>query len=449
MEDMRKACRPGRILCAAGTVLSLVIASAHAAPDAARSPLATAEQRAAEALALRVVETPQVRQAREAARLRLLADPVARTPDGVVGLDRALDQWTLELAMREANGDPDRPSMVWAVDNTPRTWFGHTFPGAAVAVDNPDNVNREAVVDGASTYEVRGRYGDPASASFNLMVVSQVPGGGIGKQGSVLTNKDIEAATDGTFTVTLDARPPGRRANHIQLPPGRSWLISRDSMSDWRQTPTALSVRRLSGPAAGPPITEAEVVKRTAEGLPAFAETWARFKDDFYGSPPPNTVVGPNGREGGWGWLAGGRFRLQPDEALVITVTNGGAAYTGFQVADPWTIAPDPIRHTSSLNKSQVRPNPDGSVTYVLALNDPGVHNWIDPVNLTEGWFNMRWQILPPGSAPTLRSARLVKLADLESVLPTGTPLADLASRRAQIELRMATYHLRSSEGSD
>ena len=63
----------------------------------ASSPLLTEDQRHIETLALRIAETLEVRRAREHARSLLLADPVAAIPEGRIGLDRALDQWTLAL----------------------------------------------------------------------------------------------------------------------------------------------------------------------------------------------------------------------------------------------------------------------------------------------------------------------------------------------------------------
>src|SRR3546814_9739698 len=54
--------------------------------------------------------------------------------------------------------------------------------------------------------------------------------------------------------------------------------------------------------------------------------------------------------------------------SLVITTTDGGADYTGFQITDPWTLRPETLLRTSSLNKTQARKSPDGSYTYVIAL---------------------------------------------------------------------------------
>src|SRR3546814_18669496 len=108
---------------------------------------------------------------------------------------------------------------------------------------------------------------------------------------------------------------------------------------------------------------------------------------------------------------------------------DGGADYIGFQITDPWTLRPETVLRISSLNKTQAKPNPDGSYTYVIALQDPGVANWIDTAGLHEGWFQIRWQNVSAGGDPTAEPVRLAKLNELLAALPTGVPMADLAFR--------------------
>src|SRR3546814_4292625 len=84
-----------------------------------------------------------------------------------------------------------------------------------------------------------------------------------------------------------------------------------------------------------------------------------------------------------------------------LTTKDGGADYIGFQITDPWTLRPETVLRISSLNKTQAKPNPDGSYTYVIALQDPGVANWIDTAGLHEGWFQIRWQNVSAGGDPT------------------------------------------------
>jgi hypothetical protein len=354
--------------------------------------------------------------------------------------------------MRMVNDDPDRPNVIWNVDNTPRTWFGHTYPGAAVAVDNPDNVNRDMLLDGARSYILSGQMG-PRRTQFTLVLEAQPEHqAGIGRHLAALSSQQLSIAPDGSFRVTIDSQPAAGRPNHLRTEPGRLWLFARDSLADWRQSPTALRLQRVAGP--GPleaPATDAVLRARTVESLPHFVEFWRSFKNTFLGFPSPNRLSAPQGRPGGWGYLSGGRFHLSGETALVVTTSAGGAHYTGFQVTDPWTIAPDPIHRTSSLNKTQALPNPDGSYTYVLAATDPGVHNWIDTVGLREGWLMLRWQGVPAttSGATLVRSVKLASLAELESALPPGMPMATLETRREQLRRRAAEHGLRAREKAE
>jgi hypothetical protein len=414
------------------------------------NPLATADQSAVEKLALQLIETAAVREARERSRALLLGDQAADSHDGRKGLDRALDQWVLALAMRVANEDRLRPRVIWNVDNTPRRWFGHTYLGAAVAVDNPDNVNRDMLIDGAHRYRLSGRLG-AVPTQFTLVLEAQPPHhAGIGRHLAALTRQQMVIGADGSFTVSIDADPAGGRVNHLRGEPGLLWLFARDSMADWRQTPTTLKLERLGEPATGAvtPRPLAELAARMADSVPHFVEFWRSFKNSFLGFPAPNRLSVPESRPGGWGYLAGGRYDLRDDRALVVTTIDGGAYYTGFQVTDPWTIAPDPVYRTSSLNRTQAAANPDGTTTYVMSPVDPGIHNWIDTVGLHEGWFLLRWQGVPETTAGSslVREVNCVPLARLAAALPPGVPAATLDTRREQLRRRVAEHALRTRE---
>lgn len=410
------------------------------------NPLATQDQRELETLVLRIAAARAVRAAREQARALLVDNPTARTPDGAAGLDRALDQWVMAGVVAIANNDASRPRALWAIDNTPREWFGHVFPGAAVAIDNPDNVNRTVPLDGAWAYRINGRFGRYATAQTSFIVTPAEDGQlRLGNTIAALTNRDLKTDADGRFAITLDQRPAAGRTNHMQIAEGPQMLAIRDSHSDWRQQATEIEVVAVSGPEVRPPIDEGSLVQAAAESIVAFVAFWLEFKNTFWNTPPFNEVIGPLGRDGGWGYQAGGRFKLADDEALVITTIDGGAAYMGFQVSDPWTISPYPLYATTSRNSSQITANPDGSYTYVISLIDPGVANWIDTAGLHEGWFMLRWQNLKATEAKSLlRGARLVRVPELEPALPPGTPRATLQQRSAEIRKRATDYESRT-----
>ena len=410
-----------------------------------RPRLATDGQIALERLALAMFERPEVRAAREQARKLLLADPAAVSKDGAAGLDRALDQWVMGQIASIINADPSRPVLFWSVDNTPRQWCGHIFPGAAVAIDNPDNVNRVAPLDGAWRYELRGRFGDSPTAQMNINVTLAADGQlRWGDAIATFTNRDIVADGEGRFTVTLDKSPADGRPNHMQLVDGPLQLAIRDSHGDWRQDATDFSLVVVGGPDPLPLKSDDQLVAEIASGLNDFVKFWVGFKNSFWDNPAPNGVIGPFGRarEGGWGTQAGGRFRLTDGQALVITTDSGGSDYTGFQVSDPWMISPTPLHRTTSRNIAQCVPNPDGTVSYVV---DPGAANWIDTAGLHEGWFMLRWQNLGPGAVieALVKSVTLVDLEDLWEVLPENSPRVSLDQRRAEILDRVAAHRTR------
>ncbi|WP_422342791.1 hypothetical protein [Parasphingorhabdus sp.] len=408
------------------------------------NPLYTADQEAAEKLALRLIERADIRAAREQARTGMLEDPAAKTLHGNLALDNALDQWVLALAMREANGDTADPKVIWNVSNPPRHWFGHVYHGAAVAVDNPDNFNREIPVDGDGHYEIDLRFSNNPPQFSVVIEMEPAHHAGLGHNIGALTLQDLLPHADGDGRVIVTVGPEDGGPLHLKSQSGRIQIYTRDSQADWDQLPAEVNVRRLDPPADWKARSEDEIAATVIEDMPAWVRFWRGFKDDFLGFPEPNKLVGPNGRDGNWGYLAGGRFQLADDEALLLTLDPVGSYYTGFQIVDPWTIAPDPMLRPASLNKGQVAPNEDGTVTYAIALSDPGVTNWIDTCGLHEGWMLTRWQGVPdnPPKDQMIRDVQLVRLTDI----PSDVPHVDITVRAAQVAKRVLAFSRRTSK---
>jgi hypothetical protein len=235
----------------------------------------------------------------------------------------------------------------------------------------------------------------------------------------------------------------------MRCEPGLLTITARDSRSDWAQVATTLSLSRISGPGLSARAEDEKGrIAAIAAGLPAFVDAWRSFKDGFFGFPEINRIALPKRRdsEGGWGFIGGGRFRLEEDEALIVTADDAGADYTGFQLTDPWTLRPATVLRTTSLNRTQAVSDADGRYTYVVARQDPGVANWLDTGGLREGWMQLRWQNVPPGRDPGASQPKRVRLDDLETALPDGVRRADLAYRREQIRSRVAGMALRTVE---
>jgi len=440
------------VMCGPGAIS--IAKPATGLPVLARATLATPDQIASEQLALQILAAPQIKQAKAQILERLLADADVQGSTGKDQARRVLDQWTTYLAFNAAFSDTQRPRVVTVTDNRPHSWSGQPFPVSALPISNPDNIYRSSLIDGESRYALHGHFGNPRAGQFSIELSRKSIEGDLSKQSKtfgdmgnqvvMITDDTIRTEPDGSFTILIDPDPSNGRANHIQTVPGPLLLHYRDSLSDWRQEPTRLVIRNVSAPDRAAP-TLSYLVKSTAAKLPDYVTFWQDFKNSFLGTPDYNTLAGPYRRDGGWGYSASGRFQIAADEALVVIVHNDRAAYTGFQIADPWMVTPDPSKFLISRNKAQSVPDGDGRYTYVVSAKDPGVANWIETAGLSRGWLQIRWQGVTPGSNGKgfLESVALVKFADLHKTIPADVAKSAPERRRRERTERVTTYPIR------
>ena len=218
----------------------------------------------------------------------------------------------------------------------------------------------------------------------------------------------------------------------------------RDILSDWTQRAALLRIRRLDT-AAPALFSPADIRAHLLADLPDYIRFWSAFPNIWMGGLKPNSFAQPKKRPGGWGFVAGLRFQLAPDEAAVVTTTQGPARYTGFQIIDPWMIAPDARHSQCCLNVTQATPDADGAFTYVIAQTDPGVANWLDTTGLHDGFGIMRWQNIPADmtSDGLIREYRVIKLADVPAL--QGVARITPAQRLQQLEARTIGYNTRTA----
>jgi hypothetical protein len=220
-------------------------------------------------------------------------------------------------------------------------------------------------------------------------------------------------------------------------------------MLDWeRDEPNELAIERLGGPPSKPPISEAEQAERTAAMMLHFAEFTQKLARGMGSSPANRFSLAYSADKGGAlrnQFYIGGNFRLDEDEALVIDLVDGGAAYFVVPTGNVWGTTLEIVNRTSSLNKAQSVPNPNGSYTFVLSLRDPGVHNWIDPCGLHDGLLTLRLAEFPGGRPQGELSAqsRVVPFAQLEDELPAGILRVTSEERAEQLARRAAAYRRR------
>jgi len=439
------------------TTLFLMLASAvsHAATDAAGPILATPEQIDAEKTLLRLLTEPQLKQVQTRIRTKWAASSRGKTRDGASRLDGAVAQWTNSLIFAELSVHRASPAFLWGTDDTPRTWLGHTVGGVGTSGDNPDAVYRSANIDGDGSYEIIGKF-DLAARPTQLVI--EVDTGSLTKMPKIdysknsdlvstvamLSDRDLAVDPDGSFRITVGG--PQEGPNHLKTAPGLLTVGIRDIIPDWdRQRPTHLSIRRTAGN-EGTPVKYEEIRQHLYEDLEGFVDFWAGFPDIWFGGLQGNKIAEPKGRNGGWGFVNGLSFDFSsPDDALLVTINPGGAAYTGFQIIDPWMIAPNAKKHQVCLSSAQAVRNADGTQTYVVSISDPGVANWLDTAGLHQGLAIMRWQAVPKDltNQGLVRDFRLIKHADLAKMpeLARVTP----AERKATLDKRARGYANRTT----
>ncbi len=86
-------------------------------------------------------------------------------------------------------------------------------PGARYGIDNPDNVYRLVLLDGAARYEIRGHRHGTGPTQFGFELLDGAPGlHGIGKHIAFLSDDEIKTDADGSFTISIDSEPSWRAA---------------------------------------------------------------------------------------------------------------------------------------------------------------------------------------------------------------------------------------------
>lgn len=443
------------------SALALLAASAatpalSAARRRAAMPwLYSLDQLRSEQFVLAIEQDPAVKAIQAKIRKDLAAGNRFKLPSAARFLDRALEQWTRSLIMAECIHRTDRPFFVWGTDDTPREWLGHKLGGVGTSGDNPDAIYRTAGLDGAGRYEITGSFhrdSRPVQLLFEAnagdMAQPQniMPTAGGKHQdihsASMINDKTIQYEPDGSFRITISAEAHASK-NHMQIPNVDYVVVGvRDILGKWTDKCSKLSIRRLD-PVRPRPWNLATVRADTLRDLEGYVRFWAHFPDIWFGGLGPNTKSAPMQRPGGWGFVAGLNFSLKPDEAMLVTTDPAGAKYTGFQINDPWMIAPDARRLQVCLNLSQTTPNADGTISYIISKTDPLVANWLDTEGMDDGIGIMRWQQIPDGlkGDNLIRDFRVIKLADVPGL---KLPMVTAAERRRRVAARWAEYTSRT-----
>ena len=310
----------------------------------------------------------------------------------------------------------------------PQLWHLQTPTNKSFG-DNPDCTYLVGVIDGGHDYRIVGNRGTVTWVSFKV-------------GDAILHNHNLQTEWDGSFVIEVSAtEKPG---NWMKLEPGLQRVFIRQFFGEWdTEEPMRVRLERLDMDAPPPPLTPQEVIDGLAAAADWYEEDsarWPPWVDAFHENPNVFTAGVPkaiqmDGQEAALGRLLNFvGWKIQPDEALVIDVKPPSpCSYWNFELGDRWWNSTDYRYRLSSLNSKQAELAADGSVWAVVSHQDPGIANWLDVGGNIEGSVNQRWVDATESPLPR---ARLVKMAELDGILPKELRRLSPEERREQLRRR-------------
>lgn len=416
------------------------------------NPLATAEQRDLDALAIKISQDQSFSVLKGEAKLAFqTAHGLPISQEANSSLDAAIEELAFRSLQKAINSDPYHPKVYW-VDAGPRNWFGLDVPGGRYSYDNPDCIYRTIPIDHSLRYVITGhRYlSGPADVTFSLISDPNSQNTVAHRDGS-----DLVVNEDGSYTITIDSSSGDGKSNHIQSTLLAKQLFVRNNLGDWlSQTPDNVTIEILDDVSGHSPMDEAGIIAGARWNLQE------SIIDYGVGALGLKTMIngvnklGKVSQSSTLGTLTTqassfGHFSLNEDQALVATVDPGASDYFVFPITDPWLITTDPGNSQVSLNNQQAAPNSNGTYTFVISMVDPLVYNWLNTTGLHEVTAMVRWQGLPTSSSTSATSSnsnspsvtvQLVQFSDLPSILPGETRYVTADQRQEQLAQRVAGY---------
>lgn len=308
---------------------------------------------------------------------------------------------------------------------------------------NPDDIYVQSPIRGDLVYRVSGNRGTCKILSFTSQValsgtVDEMP---VPNGHNELDTNDIGIGLGEDFEIVFsEKRPEGYTGHWAPLHPSARGMYLRYRMYDWeKERDPQLSIECLSPVGPKPRLTPQQIMDRIVQmaKFPARKTKLYNAMQNAVKSRVGFNVFEPVRYPGALVkqtyWPA--CFQFDADEALIIeTEIPKRAPYWNIQLNDPMFNALEYVYRLSSTNGAMARLSSDGKYRAVIALEDPGVPNWLDPAGYTEGGIYGRWYDCDSEPVPTIKR---VKLKDLRANLPADTPVVTPEQRREELARRV------------
>jgi hypothetical protein len=347
----------------------------------------------------------------------VLSDARFTDPVDVVEGYRSVGQLLSAASELFFEADPDHPRFASIVG-----------PARKLQGDNPDAIYHYARIRGDRAYRVFGKIDRECYTSFT--VHGKSPDGAMaGPLLGDVNDRQFEVAADGTYSLTLSATE--QAGDWLRLDPGAHAVVVRSyfqlvtSAQNDPSVHVQIGIERLGSDGPPAPLSDDVFAERMGEGVAFLRQTTiGQSLPDLPARVPfvsneANVLPTPfSFRDSGLPvpgaadiFYASARWRLEPDQALVMTGTLPPCAFANVMLWNRHMQTLDYRNRQSSLNMNQLALEPDGTYRIVIAHEDPGVPNWLDCEGHRTG--TIFWRFLLPETDPGRTACQVVSVGQV------------------------------------
>jgi hypothetical protein len=315
-------------------------------------------------------------------------------------------------------------------------------------LDNPDCLYLYAPLAGDGVYHVFGQKGTARHIDFQVNF-GHFAEGEIAKWGTISSIDGLRLETDEIGGFELQIGGPERAGNWLPLAPNAEFLLVRQYFDDWeRERPADLLIEREDSalPMHPPsPHFVGDRLQKLVRWLDRGGLLWATMSRGFVQMAPNSILMHRADRAAERAGLRGqtygmGNFHCEPGEGVLVEFSVPSCHHFGVALANEFWECIEFATHQSSLNRSQAVIGGDGWFRALIAHDDPGIANWLDPAGLRRGTLSVRF--LGASETPDV-SLRRGPIDALVASLPPGTQRISSEERRAALVRRRRAVHRR------
>lgn len=317
-------------------------------------------------------------------------------------------------------------------------------------LDNPDCNYSYARLDGCTAYRIFGNLGSAANIEFQVTSGHHADGNmGEWVSISAIRGQDMKVEENGAFELLLHLEP--QHGNWLALSEAANFLLVREYFADWaEQGPASLYMEKLNAHYPPAPLSTHTVASRfdlLNQWLDVGAQCWQQFARGIMANEPADILpfLPPAGAAALGGQAYGmGSFELSENEAIVLEGQPPDCLVWGISLCDQFFQSIDYEARQSSLNEQQAQLQ-NGRFIGVIAHQDPGVANWLDPAGHSRGIIALRYVLteeVPPLSYRRIPLSQLqqtleaLESCDLPGSISTGQRSESLRQRRLAYQQR-------------